>query len=94
MPAIAEALTALGITSVTIDGEGEACGQNGSSDFDLLRAAAEGSFGQIRVRQGGSITSWQGRVLRSSAARRCSGWCKQPTPARWLRFGLSGDEPA
>jgi bifunctional non-homologous end joining protein LigD len=39
VPLIAEALVALRVKSVTIDGEGVVCGQDGVSDFDLLRAA-------------------------------------------------------
>jgi ATP-dependent DNA ligase len=39
VPAIAEALGALRVMSVTIDGEGVVCGQDGVSDFDQLRAA-------------------------------------------------------
>jgi ATP dependent DNA ligase domain len=39
VPAIAEALTKLRVKSVTLDGEGVACGENGVSDFDRLRAA-------------------------------------------------------
>src|SRR5438132_12771525 len=34
VPAIAEALGALRVMSVTIDGEGVVCGQDGVSDFD------------------------------------------------------------
>ena len=39
MPLIAEALKALRVKSVTIDGEGVVCGPDGVSDFDRLRAA-------------------------------------------------------
>jgi len=39
VPRIAEALAALKLKSVTIDGEGVVCGQNGVSDFDRLRSA-------------------------------------------------------
>jgi bifunctional non-homologous end joining protein LigD len=39
VPAIAEALQALHVKSVTLDGEGVACGEGGVSDFDRLRAA-------------------------------------------------------
>ena len=39
VPLIAEALMALRVRSVTIDGEGVVCGSDGLSDFDLLRAA-------------------------------------------------------
>jgi bifunctional non-homologous end joining protein LigD len=39
VPLIAEALRALRVTSVTIDGEGVVCGADGVSDFDMLRAA-------------------------------------------------------
>ena len=38
-PAIVEALMALNIRSVTIDGEGVVCGPDGVTDFDRLRAA-------------------------------------------------------
>jgi bifunctional non-homologous end joining protein LigD len=38
-PAIAEALLALNVRSVTIDGEGVVCGPGGVTDFDRLRAA-------------------------------------------------------
>jgi bifunctional non-homologous end joining protein LigD len=38
-PAIAEALQALNVRSVTIDGEGVVCGPDGVTDFDRLRAA-------------------------------------------------------
>jgi bifunctional non-homologous end joining protein LigD len=37
-PAIAEALLALNVRSVTIDGEGVVCGPGGVTDFDRLRA--------------------------------------------------------
>jgi bifunctional non-homologous end joining protein LigD len=39
VPLIAEALAALRVKSVTIDGEGVVCGADGVSDFDKLRAA-------------------------------------------------------
>jgi bifunctional non-homologous end joining protein LigD len=39
MPLIAEALQALRVNSVTIDGEGVVCSKDGVSDFELLRAA-------------------------------------------------------
>jgi bifunctional non-homologous end joining protein LigD len=38
VPLIAEALAALRVRSVIIDGEGVVCRPDGSSDFDLLRA--------------------------------------------------------
>jgi len=38
-PAIADALLALNVRSVTIDGEGVVCGPDGVTDFDRLRAA-------------------------------------------------------
>ena len=38
VPAIAEALRALPVTSVTLDGEGVVCDPDGVTDFDLLRA--------------------------------------------------------
>jgi bifunctional non-homologous end joining protein LigD len=39
VPRIAEALSALPVTSITIDGEGVACRPDGVADFDRLRAA-------------------------------------------------------
>jgi ATP-dependent DNA ligase len=39
VPLIVEALAALRVKSVTIDGEGVVCGPDGVSDFDRLRAA-------------------------------------------------------
>jgi bifunctional non-homologous end joining protein LigD len=39
VPAIAEALAALRVKSVTLDGEGVVCDPDGVTDFDLLRAA-------------------------------------------------------
>ena len=39
VPRTAEALAALKLKSVTIDGEGVVCGQDGVSDFDRLRSA-------------------------------------------------------
>jgi bifunctional non-homologous end joining protein LigD len=39
VPLIAEALAALRVTSVTLDGEGVVCGVDGVTDFDRLRAA-------------------------------------------------------
>ena len=39
VPAIAEALAALRVKSVTLDGEGVLCDPDGVTDFDLLRAA-------------------------------------------------------
>jgi bifunctional non-homologous end joining protein LigD len=39
VPAIAEALAALRVKSVTLDGEGVVCGEDGVTDFDRLRAA-------------------------------------------------------
>jgi bifunctional non-homologous end joining protein LigD len=41
VPLIAEALAKLRVKSVTLDGEGVACGPDGVSDFDRTRAAAE-----------------------------------------------------
>jgi bifunctional non-homologous end joining protein LigD len=45
VPLIAEALTALRVRSVTLDGEGVICGPDGRSDFDAMRAvfSREGS---------------------------------------------------
>ena len=45
VPLIAEALTALRVKSVTLDGERVVCGPDGVSDFDLLRAAVGGRKG-------------------------------------------------
>jgi bifunctional non-homologous end joining protein LigD len=39
VPAIAKALAALRVKSVTLDGEGVVCREDGVSDFDKLRAA-------------------------------------------------------
>jgi bifunctional non-homologous end joining protein LigD len=39
VPKIAEALAALPVRSVTIDGEGVVCGPDGLTDFNRLRAA-------------------------------------------------------
>jgi len=39
VPRIAEALTSLQVTSITVDGEGVACGLDGVADFDRLRSA-------------------------------------------------------
>ncbi len=39
VPAIAEALQSLRVKSVTLDGEGVVCGEDGVTDFDRLRAA-------------------------------------------------------
>jgi bifunctional non-homologous end joining protein LigD len=39
VPGIATAIAGLAVTSVTLDGEGVVCGDDGVSDFDLLRAA-------------------------------------------------------
>jgi len=41
VPLIAEALTSLRVSSVTIDGEGVVCGKNGVSDFEQLRTALD-----------------------------------------------------
>jgi ATP-dependent DNA ligase len=38
LPAIAEAMQALPVTSATLDGEGVICGPDGKSDFDRMRA--------------------------------------------------------
>ena len=38
LPAIAEALLALRVRSVVLDGEGVICGPDGQSDFDAMRA--------------------------------------------------------
>jgi bifunctional non-homologous end joining protein LigD len=46
-PGIAEALMALKVRSVTIDGEGVVCGPDGVTDFNRLRAA----LGRSRSRQ-------------------------------------------
>ena len=39
VPRIAKALAALGVKSVTLDGEGVVCREDGVSDFDRLRTA-------------------------------------------------------
>src|SRR5712672_3166533 len=39
VPLIVEALRALPVASLTLDGEGVVCGSDGVSDFDMLRAA-------------------------------------------------------
>jgi bifunctional non-homologous end joining protein LigD len=39
VPGIAEALMALKVKSVTLDGEAVVCGPDGVTDFDRLRAA-------------------------------------------------------
>ena len=38
LPAIVEAVEALPVTSVTLEGEGVICGPDGKSDFDRMRA--------------------------------------------------------
>jgi hypothetical protein len=47
VPAIAEALRSLRVTSPTLDGEGVVCDDRGLSDFDRLRSAL--------ARRGGSL---------------------------------------
>jgi bifunctional non-homologous end joining protein LigD len=42
VPAIARALAMLPVASVTIDGEGVACGPDGVTDFERMRAAVDG----------------------------------------------------
>jgi bifunctional non-homologous end joining protein LigD len=44
VPLIADALQALRVKSVIIDGEGVVCRPDGVSDFDLLRAGSRGAF--------------------------------------------------
>ena len=39
VPLIAQALAALQVKSVTLDGEGVVCGEDGVTDFDRLRMA-------------------------------------------------------
>jgi ATP-dependent DNA ligase len=41
MPTIAKALAALRVKSVTLDGEGVVCREDGVSDFDRLRMAVD-----------------------------------------------------
>jgi bifunctional non-homologous end joining protein LigD len=41
---LAEALAALRVTSVIVDGEGVVCRPDGVSDFDLLRAGSREAF--------------------------------------------------
>ena len=48
MPVIAEALQSLRVKSVTLDGEGVVCGEDGISDFDRLRASV-GHMGSRRA---------------------------------------------
>ena len=58
-PAITEALQALPVRSVTIDGEGVICGPNGRSDFDRLRAVrADGLPRNVPVRVRPTRTGW------------------------------------
>jgi ATP dependent DNA ligase domain len=56
VPRIADALTALRVTSTTLDGEGVVCGPDGVADFDRLRAAV-GRKGSIT---GGSLITLPG----------------------------------
>jgi hypothetical protein len=95
VPRIAEALSALPVTSITIDGEGVACGPDGVADSDLLRAAVgrRGSceaflyaFDLIRSRAR-VFASWP-RLDRSRAPRveatrcRCRSTCHHAKIAR------------
>jgi bifunctional non-homologous end joining protein LigD len=65
VPAIADALAALKVKSVTIDGEGCVCNPDGVTDFDLLRAAL-GRKGSRRVfLYAFDVLELDGRDLRS-----------------------------
>jgi bifunctional non-homologous end joining protein LigD len=44
LPAIADAMQALPVTSATLDGEGVICGPDGKSDFDRMRAVFSDAF--------------------------------------------------
>src|SRR5262249_9000219 len=65
LPAIAEAMRALPVTSAVLDGEGVICGRDGKSDFDAMRAV----FGRQGTREAFlyafDLLELDGRDLRS-----------------------------
>jgi bifunctional non-homologous end joining protein LigD len=66
VPAIAEALAALRVKSVTLDGEGVVCDPDGVTDFDLLRAALGRKGSRRAILFAFDVLELDGRDLRAS----------------------------
>jgi bifunctional non-homologous end joining protein LigD len=64
VPAIAGALASLGVTSVTLDGEGVVCDSNGVSDFALLRTELGRNSSRIPFLYAFDVLELDGRDLR------------------------------
>ena len=67
VPRIADALTGLHVTSLTIDGEGVVCGPDGVTDFDLLRAAVGRKGSRDAFLYACELLELDGRDLRQEA---------------------------
>ena len=65
VPAIADALTALPVKSIILDGEGVASGADGVSDFDRLRAAVGRKGSRDAFLYAFDVLELDGRDLRS-----------------------------
>jgi bifunctional non-homologous end joining protein LigD len=65
VPKIAEALAALRVKSVTLDGEGVVCDPDGVTDFDLLRAALGRQGSRRAFLYAFDLLELDGRDLRS-----------------------------
>jgi hypothetical protein len=79
VPTIAKALAALRVKSVTLDGEGVVCREDGVSDFDRLRAAVGPAWAR------GTLFCMRSICLRSTAPTYAvtHGMCGGP---RWRAF--------
>jgi ATP-dependent DNA ligase len=74
LPAIAEAMRALPVTSVVIDGEGVICGPDGKSDFDRMRVVFSRQGSREAFLYAFDLLQFDGRDLRNEpwAARRAA----------------------
>src|SRR6478609_417959 len=71
LPAITEALLALPVRSVALDGEGVICGTDGKSEFDLMRACFSRQGAPEAFLYAFDVVELDGRDLRTEAwARR------------------------
>jgi bifunctional non-homologous end joining protein LigD len=76
LPAITEALLALSVRSVVMDGEGVICGPDGKSDFDRMRACFSRNGAPEAFLYAFDVLELDGRDLRNEPwARRRDACC-------------------
>jgi ATP-dependent DNA ligase len=81
LPAIVEAMLALPVTSVAIDGEGVICGPDGKSDFDAMRAVFGRQGSREALLYAFDLLELDGRDLRGET------WARRRTELAQLLAG-------